>query len=232
MNSTAKYSLVILAVLVVVGLLGCKSASRSPSPASTPVPLTNSRAAETTVKYPPRVTVNFTPSANPKKDLDDAIKRLATAFPYRATYSQTSGDRPTVEFIVEYEDANHFYLRDSSGGEAYMSGQSAISKYPQPPSEGHWIQDDSGKSVASLQEGAVQKNLPLATTNVRPDGKEDVNGVAGYVYTYSKASSDVSGKAWIGADGLLYQIDEVSKNFKQHYRFEYVDIQLRYPSVQ
>lgn len=228
MRPNPKLTTIVVAALITTlfGIIGCRSTVRNRAPESP-----TSRAGNSpppVMKYPPRVTVTFVPSANPKKDLDDAIKRLETAYPYRVTMSQTSGQRPTVEFVVEYAAADRYHMRDSSGGESFAFGDTTYSRFPTEPSNGEWLE---GLKSVQTQEQSVQSNLPRASLNVKPAGKETVNGVECYAFKYGMPGwSECDCKAWIGAaDGLLYQINEVTKNWKEHYKFEYVDVQVNSP---
>lgn len=229
MSGKLKSTIAATAVLTLVNTFGCNLSRTRPHASASPGAPSS---AEPVTKTPPRVTITFTPTDNPKKDLDDAIKRLETAFPYRVTYSQKSGDREPVEFVVEYAAADRFGLRDSSGYEFFKIGVTAYSRSPRSPSNGEWIESAARDSIGVTLERSVVTNLPLESQKVKSMGMETLNGVSCYVYTYKMGSPDHNGKAWIGAaDGLLYKIDEVAKSFRQGHVFEYVNVEVHGPII-
>ena len=210
-------------ILISILVLGCKLSNKTPQVSSPP----NKNSAEPTKKPPARDTIAFKPSNNPQQDIADAMKRMQTAYPFRWTFSQTQGGRPTVEFIFEYEDQDRMHVRDSSGGEFVKMGSERFLKTT--ASYGEWIRDPTTPpNWAELTERDQMKVLLTPHSGLRFVGQETLNGVQCFVYQFRSGNAGI-GKIWIGTDGLPYLQDESDKDFKQRSVFEYVEVDLRNP---
>jgi hypothetical protein len=223
-----------LILLLFVGLSGCNLAKRG-SVGSTPVNNQNSSSPARANSNTRRTTITFTPSNDAEKDLNDAVKRLDSAYPYRLTFTQSATDKPPTKWVVEYAAADRFHVREGDG-EWIKIGESAFTK-----SQGAW-KKDSSSSTGMFSENVGIEMVKIIERiwalgrwkEVRSIGKEPINGVPSYAYSFkveSTVGGEITSKAWIGAaDGLPRRLDRTLANqSKQQVVYEFVDVTVDNP---
>ena len=188
----------------------------------------------------------FSPSADARKDLGDAFRKLKAAYPYRLTET-TSGTMngkttmPENKRVVDFAAADRSHLK-WTGGIGGNIEEITIGDKRYWYSEGKWSEDSRPSADERAKRGAeLEKALASATKDVKYMGPETVNGMPCFAYTYtldfnvSGNSYPGSGKAWVGAaDGLPHQNDSEfsfkSYNQKSHIVYEYnVDFKVEKP---
>lgn len=206
-------------------LLGC---SRGKSGSNRPAPLANRNSSSSDNITPPhpRSTITFTPSDNASKDLADAMRRLETAYPYRMTETVFDPNKPPNEYVFEFATAERLHVR-GAGIEWIKTGKyDGFSKW-----KDEWSRDPNYTNYGEDTANRTLRSLASEQREVKPNGKETVNGVPCYVYQHKIGKSGTgTGKTWIGAaDGLPHQIDRVFGVSKEHFVFEYVDVVVKNP---
>ena len=205
----------------------------------------SSSAGNDNPSSPSRSSSAFKPSADARKDLGDALRKLKTAYPYRlteivsATMNGQTAMQPTTR-VVDFAapDRSHMKWTGGSGSDMEMI---TIGDKHYWYSDGKWT-ESPGKSAEERAKRGMQmeKMLVEATKDVKYVGSETINGVPSFAYTYSMEMNlsgnnyTGTGKAWVGADGLPHQNDSVFKfssyEQKSHIVYEYnVNIKVEKP---
>jgi hypothetical protein len=185
-----------------------------------------------------RATQPFKPSSDSTKDLNDALRKLNSAFPYRLTETTTTsaGGKPVgreTTRIVEFATADRFHVKlagdEGEDLELITIGEKSYSKQ-----NGKWNEEATGTRPKNVD---LEKNLADSIKDVTYVGPETINGIQCFAYNYTIKMDAVTGKGktWVRAsDGLPLQSDSEFKyeNFesKSHVVYEYnADVKVEAP---
>lgn len=215
-----------LLALIALLLAGC---SLSPLKGNPGTSSTSDRKSSAT-------TTAFNPSADARKDVVDALRKLKTAYPYRLTEtaSATANGQiamPESTRVVEFAaaDRSHMKWTGGQGGdvEAISIGEKHYSF-----ADGKWTEGIVPSSKGADRGADFADKLAKMVKEVKYVGAENLKGVSCFVYTCTFETT-LSGqtyagtsKVWIGADdGLIHQSDSESKVAtyanKSHIVYEY-----------